>query len=246
MKLNELFTHTFAAISKRIAPEVKRKVDFIMPSMPMIEACRTSELDFFKPWIEAGRLSTSQMQHAADRYLMGASKSHHPIFWLIDDMHQPLDGLIAPDHWVSAMLKQREPLLQYWRVRHCLFGLHLTISAETQPIGIVESPAAAVVLSELYPDMVWLSTMPCSYFTIDELLPLQGRKITVFPHTDSTKTNYVNWLELGHTVKHAYGIDIGISYALEEAATPDQKERCINLAEYILENTIQEPSKTQL
>jgi hypothetical protein len=46
MKWNEVFCHTFKELEKTIAPMVKHQVDMMLPSMPMVEACRADDFDF--------------------------------------------------------------------------------------------------------------------------------------------------------------------------------------------------------
>ena len=328
MKIEDLFSHTFKALRKQIDSEaIKRQVDFLLPSRPMVEACRAEEFDFFQPWIDLGRLTVDQMHHAAERYLLGKSKSGATIFWMIDDLCRPLDALIAPDTWISSLLKKREPLLKAWRPSRCLFGEHLlshteitesteifkthtefseqreqrelaqTLSSRDEnrykqsteikghtdlanltdikfsnsqildkkdssnsqvldkkdscasnsfrdfrdfcvtnkPVCVVESPVSAVILSELYPNSIWLSTVPNTYFTIDLLEPLRGRTIKVYPHTDATLSNYLSWLEIADMARQAYQLDITVSCTLEDTASPSQKDREIDILQYLYE-----------
>ena len=85
----------------------------MLPSMPMVEACRAMDFDCFMPFIAAGKLTEQQMHHAADRYHLGKTKSGQPIYWMIDDMLRPLDAHIG-DGWISTLLKKREPILDFW------------------------------------------------------------------------------------------------------------------------------------
>jgi hypothetical protein len=91
MKWNEVFCHTFKELRKHIEPEVSRPSDFMLPSFPMIEACRANDFDFFLPFLDSGRLTIEDMHHAAERYHLGKTRSGQPVFWMIDDMLQPLD-----------------------------------------------------------------------------------------------------------------------------------------------------------
>ena len=123
MKINELFPHSFKAIRKAIAPDVRKSVDLSIPSMPMVETCRADDFDFFAPFIADGNLTVEQMQHACQRYYLGKTKSGQPIFWMIDDMLTPLDAHIGSSDssvWMSSLLKTREPLIASWHVTHCL------------------------------------------------------------------------------------------------------------------------------
>ena len=94
----------------------------MLPSLPMVEACRASEFDFLQVLIGQGVITTEQALHAAECYRLGKTKTGRTIFWMIDDMMTPLDAHIG-DGWLSQMLKAREELLAYWTVKHCLFGL---------------------------------------------------------------------------------------------------------------------------
>ena len=381
MKFEKLFSHTFKALREQInEAAIQRQVDFMLPSMPMVEACRADEFDFFQPWIELGRLSVEQMHHAAERYFLGKTKSGASIFWMIDDRHRPLDAMIDPETWMSRLLKKRETILRAWRPGQCLFGLHLLCHTEStesteknshtdltdptdpaerncpaemaemterishtestesternshtdlkdltdpaerncpaertemterishtestestesternshtdlkdltdskspaennspaemtemtespsdgaarskisaisaisagpykksvgqlRPIHLVEEPISAVILSEVYPNSIWLSTVPNACFTIDLLEPLRGRTIKVYPHTDATLSNYLAWLDLADMARQTYHLDITVSRTLEDAVSPSQKSREIDILQYLYE-----------
>ncbi len=222
-------------------------VDFILPSMKMIEVCRANDFDFFQPFISTGKLTTEQMHHAAERYYLGKTKSGLPIFWMIDDMQNPLDAHIGNGTWISHLLKKRKPLLQCWSVNHCLFGLHLltsdihshtsSISPHTSSICIVEREEAAVVLSELFPESIWMAYATVSHLEVDLFDPLQNCTVILFPCTDPCMSNYLFFDDLATKVRKRYpSIDITVSSILEDNATEDQKSRNIDLLEYLQES----------
>lgn len=233
MTWDEVFCNTFKAIGKRIAPQVKQKMDFMVPSWPMVEACRANQFDFFQPFIKAGALSDKQMHHAAKRYQLGKTKSGMPIFWMIDDMMMPLDAHIG-NSWISQALKAREPLLQYWPVHHCLFGQHLL--EDDLPVSIVESEQTAVILNELFPENIWLAYATISHLTPEFLSPLVGRTVTIYPRTDPNMNTYVFFLDYANIVRQHYDIDLRIDTTLEQHATADQKERCIDIVDFLLDS----------
>ena len=233
MKWNEVFCNTFKAMSERLAPEIERRVNFMLPSLPMVEACRASEFDFLQVLIGHGVLTTEQTQHATECYRLGKTKSGQTIFWMIDDMMTPLDAHIG-DGWLAQMLKAREKLLAYWPVKHCLFGLHLVDGSK--PIGIVESEASAVILSELFPECVWLAYATISHLTLEFLSPLVGRTVTIYPRTDPNMNTYVFFLDYANIVRQHYDIDLRIDTTLEQHATANQKERCIDIVDFLLDS----------
>lgn len=238
MKWNEVFCHTFKALKKEIEPAVKKQVDFILPSQPMIDACRADDFDFFQPFIDAGKLTIEQMHNAAERYLLGKTRSGQPIFWMLDDMQTPLDAHIGTATWMSSLLKRREPMLQYWQVQHCLFGLHLTsdFSHQTSPIAIVESEASAVVLSELFPECIWMAYATTLHLSPDLFAPLEGRTVTLYPRTDPTLSTFLFFEELVDVTRRQYDIDLTVDSTLEDYATTAQKDRCIDILDFILES----------
>ena len=232
MKFEEVFQYTFKALRKKIEPQVRKEIDFMLPSMPMVEECRADEFDFFQPWIEIGRLSVEQMHHAAERYRLGKSKSGKPIFWMIDDMMCPQDGHIG-DTWVSTLLKARESFLDYWMVQHCLFGLHLL--TENKTICVVESEASAVVLSELFPESIWMAYATTPHLTTDLFAPLEGQTVIIYPRTDPTQSTYIFFRDLVDQTLRQYDLDLSVDTTLEDYATEDQKEREIDLVDFLLE-----------
>ena len=223
MKLSEILTPSFKPCRSR---------SLVVP---------TVDSDFCREVVVKGWLTDEQMRHAAQRYRLGRSRSGRTIFWMIDELGFVRDGHIG-NAWASTMLRQREPeLLKDWHTERCLFGMHLVNENENEnqnensPVGIVEKEASAVLLSELYPNYIWMATSCPLYFTIDRLEPLMGRRIVVFPPTDPLMNSYVTWLELVDQARRAYHLDICVSTILEDNATPEQKARKIDLADYLFE-----------
>jgi hypothetical protein len=283
MKIEFLFQHTFKAIRKTISPDVRKSVDFSIPSMPMVEACRADDFDFFAPFIAAGDLTVKQMQHACQRYYLGKTRSGLPVFWMMDDMLTPLDAHIGSSVWISSLLKTREPLIASWQVTHCLFGLHLFAescfchtditdntdfllhSYQTQPVltplsvrqscvpavasgkaerksvchkktvCVVESERSAVILSELFPEYVWMAYVTTAHLRPELFAPLLGHKVVLFPRTDPTLSNFLFFKDLAAIVRQEYEIDISVDDTLEKRATPDQKSRCIDLVDFLFQ-----------
>ena len=106
---------------------------------------------------------------------------------------------------------------------------------DEKPIGIVESARSAVILSELCPHLLWLAYIYTSNLTIDKFEPLQGRKITIFPRADPYMDHYIFFLELADQLKRRYpAFDITVSTFLEDHATDDQKQRNIDILDFML------------
>ena len=253
------FETPYMVLAEKAKARAKRKFDFTMPSMPMVEACRADDFEFFQPFIDSGMLTADQMHRAAERYYLGKTRSGKTMFWMIDDMMQPLDARIG-DTWVSQLLKKREPLLEYWPVKHCLFGLHQipllpggarpkgALATEgTQEwargggnqtqISIVQSESSAVILSELFPECLWMAYSTTAHLVPELMAPLQGRHVTIYPRTDPTMSTYVFFLEYTEIVRKHYDISLRIDSTLEHNATAEQKEQCIDILEFILKSS---------
>lgn len=271
MKLSELLSRwSYKSIGREIGLDVQMveghlvctpldpndprySMDFVMPSMKMISACRADDFDFFQPFIAAGKLTVEQMHHAAQRYHLGKTKSGQLMYWMIDDMLQPLDAHIGQDAWISQLLKKREPLLQYWQVHHCLYGLHLLHTESTEiteinsfdsfdscseekPICVVECESSAVVLSELFPDSIWMAYCTVPHLDIQLFEPLQGRTVTIYPCTDPCMSNILFFEELCDSVRKHYDITLSVDRTLEDHASDAQKSRHIDLLDFLLES----------
>lgn len=184
-----------------------------------------------------GWLSEEQMRHAAERYRLGKSRSGKTIYWMIDEMNQVRDGHLG-DTWVSSLLKAREPqLLQSWHPRHCLFGLHLLTVCDNKPISVVESEASAIILSELFPESTWMAYAYPANMTVDLLEPLQDHSVIIYPQTDPDMEIYLSFLDFADTVRRVYpSIDISIERILEDNATDEQKQRNIDLVDFLFES----------
>ena len=257
MKWNELFSNTFKALRPQPS-DIRHQVDFMLPSMPMVEACRADCLEGFEPFVANGKLTAEQVHRACERYFLGKTKSGQPIFWMIDDMLQPLDAHIGGT-WISSLLKAREPLLDCWQVQHCLFGLHLMMEdvrwkkedvrwkkdegkgkkeeAGTAPVCIcvVEREETAVVMSELFPESVWMAYATTAHLVPELFAPLEGRVVTIYPRTDPTMSTYLFFLDYVDLVCKSYDIELHVDSTLEDYATEDQKQRSIDILDFIKE-----------
>ncbi|MDE6002284.1 MAG: DUF3105 domain-containing protein, partial [Prevotella sp.] len=100
-------------------------------------------------------------------------------------------------------------------------------------VAIVEQERTAVVLSEWFPAYVWLAYNPC--LTLDLLEPLSGAVVRLFPRTDNTMASYLAWYDLATLARRTYHLNITVSKVLEKNATLEQKERCIDLLDFLCE-----------
>ena len=164
-----------------------------------------------------------------------------------------------PPTWVAAELKKAGKLSPDINNPHCLFGLHLlghtdytghtettelrsmaareSQNTETKKIAIVESEKSAVILSEKFPDFVWLSCGGLQMFKPHLLEPLTPHRIIIFPDTDEKGETFRQWNETALEAQRLYEFryPLRVSPLLEQNATKDQKQRKIDLVDYLFQ-----------
>ena len=252
--MQDIFTDTFKAIRK------ERGLDRPRDERPLWQRCLSTESVFCQALVACGYLSESQMQRAAQRYRLGRSRDGGVIFWQIDDHEVLHDGKIMyyrpdchrdHDHkptWTSFLMRKAGWLPADWRPEHCLFGLHLLSHTDltdhtdfersvcqNKIICVVESEKTAVMMSELRPDCIWLATGGKTELNVARLKPLQGSRVILFPDTDTDGSTYREWYELAQAAGDVYGQPFTVSAILEQHATPSQKQRKIDIADYFFE-----------
>ena len=204
--------------------------------------------------------SGRQMQHAASRYRLGRSCDGGVIFWQINYLEQIYDGKIMfyredchRDHyrhpqWVSNRmkryyLKDDKELIASIPSYHCLFGTHLLKDegrgmkedGRTPTIAVVEAEKTAFIMSEHYPDYLWLAAGGLFELTAKKLILLRGYRIVLFPDTDPDCKAYTRWYQVAQEAHRLYDLDITVSALLEQKATREQKQRKIDLVDYYFE-----------
>ena len=102
-------------------------------------------------------------------------------------------------------------------------------------ICVVESEASAVVLSELFPESIWMAYATTSHLVPDLFAPLEGRRVTIYPRTDPTMSTFLFFEDLVDQTLRLYDLDLHVDTMLEDHATEDQKERCIDILDFIKE-----------
>ena len=168
--------------------------------------------------------------------------------------------------WVVAEMKKTGTLPSDFENPHCLFGLHLltstnisvcqdkSVSSVTSQrhtllvresvcpknVCVVESEKSAVILSELFPDYVWLSCGGLQMFKPELLAPLVSHKVMVFPDTDETGATYKAWQDIVQQASKHYPFHypIRISPILEVHASAEQKRRKIDLIDLLFESVV--------
>ena len=250
MKIDEVFCNTFKALRHKLGHDRPRD------ERPMWQRRLSADSDFCRAMVGCGYLTSEQMQRAAQRYRLGRSRDGGVIFWQIDTLGQIFDGKIMhyrPDghrdhqrkpYWVSSALKRHylkdDPqLAAEIPSQHCLFGTHLLmedVRCKMADVAVVEAEKTAVILSEVYPDFLWLAAGGLYELTAVKLFPLRGRRIILFPDTDTDGTAFCTWYRVTLEAQRLLGQAIHLSPLLEQKATNDQKRRKIDLVDFLEES----------
>ena len=194
--------------------------------------CGSSDASAFcRALVSNGYLTEAQMQHAAQRYRLGVSRDGGVIFWQIDTTGSILDGKIMyyrPDchrdhkrhpQWVSNRLKHYYlgddvELIASIPSYHCLFGTHLLMED------------ARCKMADVFPQ-----TSSFRLHTSDVAV-VEAEKTAVI-----LSEHYPAYLWLAYEVareaRRLYGCNITVSPLLELSATPEQKQRKIDLVDYL-------------
>jgi hypothetical protein len=202
---------------------------------------------FCKAVVSSGYLTWDQMIEAALAYRIGATRQGGVIFWQIGKDDYVNDGKVMyyrPDchrdkarhpSWVSYMLSRRQKTpLTGAGARHCLFGTHLLAERrDVTTVAIVEAEKTAFILSQHYPQYIWLAAGGLTELTPQKLFPLRHHRIVLFPDTDPDQTAYTRWYTVAQEARRLYGLDIHVSSLLERRATAAQKQAKIDLVDFL-------------
>ena len=170
-------------------------------------------------------------------------------------------------NWVSSLISKRNHW-EKGQSSHCLFGLHLLYDEQYElsdydglgieawikcmktkfsavngygmrAVAVVEAEKSAVILSEHFPEYLWMATGGLGEVQAEKFRPLRGRKVIFFPDTDPDGTAYRRWYEAAQEVQRQLWWEdsppIYVSPILEERATAEQKERKIDLVDFLFE-----------
>ena len=212
--------------------------------MPLWEAWKSTESVFCRAVVKCGYLTEEQMLRAAERYRLGMSQDGGVIFWQIDDQGRTRDGKIMyyredchrdksrHPSWASARLKAYYGYDGDLPVERCLFGLHL-LGVVGGAVCIVEAEKTAVIMSEVYPQYIWMAAGGLSALSAEKLRPLRDHKVVLFPDTDPEGTTYACWKAIAEEASRSFLSPVYVSPLLERHATPEQKAAKIDIVDLL-------------
>ena len=224
-------------------------------SSDFVQRCRSNSSAFVQSLVSSGILTPEQATAAADLYRLGAMRDGSVIYWQIDAQGQVRDGkimLYGPDchriktsgaQWMGWMMRYKlkdadgKPFLEgTWHATQCLIANSSLLTPHSSLICIVEAEKTAVILSQLMPDKLWLAAGGESQLNLDKLAALQGHKIILYPDTDPEGATFSTWKKIADEARRQLSLNISISDLLEKHATSEQKERKIDLVDFLIES----------
>ena len=111
---------------------------------------------------------------------------------------------------------------------------------DIKTICVVEAEKSAVILSEVYPQYVWLAAGGLGEVQVEKFRSLRGHKVILFPDTDPDGIAFKRWSEAATAVmQQPFWEDsppIRVSPILEQRATSEQKQAKIDLVDFIFDN----------
>ena len=104
-------------------------------------------------------------------------------------------------------------------------------------VCVVEAEKTAFILSEVYPEYVWLAAGGLGEVQVEKFRPLRGHKVILFPDTDPDGIAFKRWTEAATTVMNQVFWEdsppIRVSPLLETHASPSQKAAKIDLIDFL-------------
>ena len=147
-------------------------------------------------------------------------------------------------HYVENNLPKPEWLEDYLMADKkvsCLFGEHLLDRYPTNIIALVEAPKTAIIgalyfgMPDIPSNLLWLAVYNKSSFSFDKVEVLKGRNIIVFPDLSKNGETFKEWAEKAKLYESKLpGTKFSVSDLLERGASKEEKEKGLDLADYLL------------
>lgn len=207
----------------------------------IMEQTLTKDSDFREYMIDV--FGVDNVTRIFNKYKVGADDYGNVIFWQIDIDGKVRGGKIIKyerntghrihDKWGvtwhhSTLIKQKK-LDNNWKLSQTLFGSHL-VAESTQKIALVESEKTALICSILLPEYIWLATGGIEFFNENMCQSLKGRDVIIYPDLGA----YSIWEAKAVTVARQVGFRYSLSDLLERVATPMERKKQLDIADYLL------------
>ena len=158
---------------------------------------------------------------------------NYTVFWQIDYEGKVRSGKMIKyksdghrDKKSFTTWYHKKTIFTDFNMSQCFFGEHLLKEYPVKPVAIVESEKTAILASFFIGRYVWLACGGKSQIGYSKCAILKNRNVTLFPDLGA----YTDWKEKAHT----FGFNI--SNHLEKIATPEQKEKGLDIADFLIQH----------
>ena len=202
----------------------------------------------------ASKFGKEDMLHIFKMYNVGTTKKWggSPVFWQVDSQgrfhagkimayekngHRKKQDGVQSVCWVHSMLHLKD-----FSLEQCLFGEHLLPMRPEAKVMIVESEKTALVMAHVMPEYVWVATGGKSGCLNERTCKvLNGRDVMLVPDLKATD----DW-QKKLALLESIGVRARITNLLEGIATESQRERGLDIADFILEQKPQQETLQKL
>ena len=158
-----------------------------------LQGQRNTFIDFLLTLFEQPKVAA-----AVERYCIGGDSMCRTIFPNIDQEGRCVGGAVIPylanGHRdkskgasnIHAELKRKDKT-HPTQADQVLFGSHLLRLYPSASVGVVESQKSAVILSIIYPEIVWVATAGMTNFNERLLAPIYDRNVVAYPDVNGVK-----------------------------------------------------------
>lgn len=205
----------------------------------------------FVKWLRT-LINKDDVNSLIDKYHIGTSKkwSGATVFWQVDQINRVRTGKIMlynestgervknPYNHITWAHKAMK--LKNFNLEQCFFGEHLLSEPSNKTIAIVESEKTAIVANNFLPDFIWIATGSLNNINLGRFKPLANRKVVLWPDANA----FDQWIKKADQIRQSYpNAKVVVSDLLEDNATPEEKEKGCDIADYLIHNSIKEETK---
>ena len=168
--------------------------NFISPDIvKRLQGKRNTFVDFLSTLFDE-----AQVAAAVERYCIGGDSQGRTIFPNIDTEGRCVGGAVIPylpsghrdrgkkPSTIHAELKKKNKTFPP-QGDQVLFGSHLLRLYPTASVGVVEAQKSAVILSIVYPHIIWVATAGKTNFNERMVAPIYDRNVVAYPDMDGVQ-----------------------------------------------------------
>jgi hypothetical protein len=143
-------------------------------------------------------------------------------------LYNPANGKRVKKPYNHINWEHKTRKLENFNLEQCYFGEHLINTDRNKPIAICESEKTAIISSIYLPEFIWLACGSLNNLNESKTRALKGRNVVLFPDLKC----FDLWND--KIPKLTSLATFRTSTLLEEKATVEEKEKGLDIADYLL------------